>query len=133
MSVIDIETNNVSLLNVLEQINIAGPEPTENARALVPLAFEIVSLWERFPNDQPIHGQFRILVGRPSNAALGEFVGDVDLTEYIRTRSRTRVVGMEIPEAGRYEFRIQVRDDPDHDWGDVSRIPLLFIFGPLPE
>ncbi len=129
-SVIDKDTNNISLQNVLEQLNISGPIPSDKDPALLPLRLELVSLWERIPNDKEARGRYQVLINSPSGATLSSLESDIDLSFYTRTRSRGRINGLQVPESGRYAFRILLIEPGDDDWRQVADIPLMIFFDP---
>lgn len=119
-SITDQESNNISLLEVLEQLTIAGP-PTPG---VVPVRFEVVTLWGRSDTDQPSRGHARLLFLTPSDTVTGEHEHDIDLSVYQRTRNRTLMTGLPVQETGRHHFRVQLRDEGETEWRDVADIPL---------
>lgn len=127
-SIIDRDTNNISLLDVLEQLAIT-PTPEEGEVARIPINCEIVTLWSRTPQDQPVRGYTRLLFLGPSGVQVGEGTElEIDLSAYPRTRMRTRMNELQFREAGTHVFRVQLRDDPTTEWRDVASIPLQIIF-----
>lgn len=125
-SVIDQDTNSISLLEVLEQLNISGPKlPKKKDKVVtIPLNFEVVTLWSRVSDDQPCRGNARIILFAPSGKKIKEFKHNVDLTTYKRFRNRVKIIGFPFPESGIYNFQIQIKEEKDSNWKEVANIPL---------
>jgi hypothetical protein len=126
-SVIDKESNNLSLIDTLEQVNLLGVEVGK--AALIPLKAELVSLWTRDDFDVPQAGKGRTLVKTPHDEELGRIEFDVNLTENIRLRTRNQMVGIPVKEAGVQFFVIEIQQQDTEDWAEVARIPLDVRFG----
>lgn len=129
-SLIDRETNNISLIDVVEQMTINAPPPPEGAEGLAPLQFELVSLWSRRHDDKPVQGRARIRFFRPSGPVGAVTEISVDLMTFRRTRARSRISGLPIREAGRHSFEVDVWDEEHKEWRGVARIPIEVAFGP---
>jgi hypothetical protein len=124
-SIIDSETNNITLFEVLEQLTLAGP-PLAREIA-IPLHFEVVSLWSRARDDQPSRGRARLLLITPSGTVVKNQEYDIDLSVYSRSRTRVRVIGLPVPEAGHHQFCVQLRVEEETEWRDVAKIPLQIV------
>ena len=132
-SLIDIDSNNISLIDVIEQISMSAPTPSEQQSkgqiqvGTVPFNFEVVSLWSRAEESQPALGQCRVTLLSPSGP-LGEANHvPVDLRKYERTRIRQRFGGLSVSKAGQYFFRVEYRDDGETEWCEVGAIPFKVI------
>lgn len=123
-SVIDAETNNVSIQDVIEQITI-NAKPEKNG--FLPFPMELITLWGRDANNKPSKGLERVTFVAPSGKY--EIVSEVEinLAKAERHRQRTRFPGLPIGEAGRYYFKIETKND-SNDWKQVSVIPLQVAF-----
>ena len=130
-SVIDKETNNFSLLEILEQLTIPESPLPEGKITLIPISFDVVTLWSRASDNQAARGSAKLLFITPSGKIVGEHEHNVDLTVYSRARTRTRMAGLPIQEAGRYQFRVQLRHDGETEWRDVATVPLQISFDPV--
>jgi len=126
-AVIDRDSNNVSLQNVIEQITITG-EPRSDAVIEIPL--EVVTLWVRANSDRPSRGRTRLTYLSPSGAVLGSSESQVDLSEYKRLRTRHSLRRLPVPEAGRYTFRVELQNEGESEWHQVAAVPLSIIFVP---
>jgi len=125
-AVIDRDTNNVSLHNVAEQITIQD-RPDPDASALIPL--EVVTLWARSDLSIPSRGQGRFTFVSPSGKTkVGPTLFDIDLSEYRRYRTRTRLRVLPVGEPGRYIFRVDYKDENGQRWRKVAAVPLEVTF-----
>lgn len=123
-AVIDAESNNMSLQNVIEQINIVEELQPDG---MVNIPFEIVTLWARAEPDVPGRGKSRITFLSPSGKALGSTASEVDLSKHERSRARLKFQGIPIREPGRYIFRVELQDEGA--WHQVAIIPLQVVYG----
>jgi hypothetical protein len=125
VAITDQNTNNVSLVEVLEEIAVAPLEASPDpARPKFPAVFDVVSLWARANPDEPATGQGRVRLVSPRGETLIEQAVEVDLREVRRLRSVGRIMGLPLRGAGTYHFRIDVRPNPDAAWTEVGRVPL---------
>lgn len=138
-SVIDKETNNISLINVVEQISVSTPIPFERQPAgqarggPIPISLEIVSLWIRAEEAEPALGHCRVTVLSPSGPLEEAHRIPVDLRKYQRMRTRQRFGGLPVSEPGQYLFRVEYRDDGETGWYEVGAIPVRIIIDSAPE
>ncbi|MGB8983458.1 MAG: hypothetical protein WCC12_16420 [Anaerolineales bacterium] len=125
-SVIDAETNNVSIQDVIEQINISA-EPKKDG--LLPFPFELITLWGRKESDKPSKGIERITFVTPSGKSEVVSETEIDLSNAERHRHRVKFPGLPVSEAGKYYFKVELKNG-NHEWQQVSAIPLKVIFQP---
>lgn len=123
-SVIDSETNNVSIQNIIEQIVIKA-EPTENG--FLPIDIELITLWGREETDKAEEGIEKVTFVTPSGKSEVISETNIDLTKAERHRQRLKLQGLPISESGRYYFKVETKND-DGNWIQVSSIPLKIIF-----
>lgn len=119
-SIIDKDSNSISLLEVIEQITGRGVK----GEAVVPIPMELVSLWARTDPEKPARGRARVCLIEPDGSERDPFEIDIDLMTYQRSRTRFQMSGLPIRLAGRYYFRIEIHTQGEEGWGEVSRIPL---------
>ncbi len=127
-SIIDAQTNNISLINVLEQLNLAAAPPTTPTPIPVPL--QLVSLWARDENSTAESATARIRLRTPGGLEdeIGQFA--VDLSHYARYRSRMMITHLLVDRAGYYEFMVERQSG--EGWAEVARVPLQLVIGPPP-
>ena len=119
-SVIDRESNNISLFEVIEKISGIAPV---NAEGVVPIQLELVSLWSRENLEEPESGEARIIFLAPDGTEIGSPIPyAVDMSEYARTRHRSRINGIPIRGSGKYTFQTEIRKNDDSE--PVSRVSL---------
>ena len=125
-SVIDSQSNVISLLEVLEQINITGPSvnlPAGTA-GYIPISFDVVSLWTREDENHPCRGLARINLIEPSGEILSSLEHDVDLRTNKGLRNITRIQGLPFRKLGRHWLQVQIRLEGQNNWQDKIKIPL---------
>ena len=127
-SVIDIETNNVSIQDVIEQLNIPG-EPKPDGFLAIP--FELISLWSRSDPENPEHGTERIIFITPSGKSTVVAEPKINLSEAERHRNRVKFPGLPIAEEGQHYFQIEYMVDKGK-WKKVASLPLSIVFDHKP-
>ena len=132
-SVIDRETNNMSLFEVIEQLTLGDASPPAERSAedegLAPIQLELVTLWTRHRDDESESGRARIRFYRPSgwfDPLTREY--NIDLTVHRRVRNRSKLAGLAIREPGRHHFETSVWDEAGDDWHVVATTPLEITF-----
>jgi hypothetical protein len=129
-SSVDQQTNNATLFNLVEQINVAPGAPPP-PRGLIPLEIHAYFQLEGSELDVPFEMRF-VLV-----AATGlETPTDPQGYRSATVRYRTRTVGVPFPPVtGAYELRVDFRASGEHAWRrDPLRWPLSIVeFVPKPH
>lgn len=122
-TIIDKESNNISLIHVIEQLTV-----TRNALPSVSGAFgfDLVTLWSRSDLERPAKGAASISLKLPSGTETEMMNIDVDLTDYKRSRVRVGIQGFPIEESGKYIFQIK-QIEGDNKPKLVGEIPLEVI------
>jgi hypothetical protein len=129
-SVIDQETNNISLHNVIDQITV-NAEPIPNG--ILPITFDIVSSWIRKYDDQPTEGTSRFTFRHPSGKIIILNELPIDLRNNLRARQRIHLNNLLLEEAGRHIFLVELKDSTSNNWKEVATIPLTVIFNPIQQ
>lgn len=124
-AVVDCETNNVTIQNIIEMIEVSG-EPITNG--FLHLNFEIVSFWEREDLDIPVQGKMRLSFETPIGEIPGIFDGDIDLLEDKTTRTKFKFESMPVEEPGRHYFHIDLHESQSDTWKRVASIPVMITF-----
>ena len=123
-SIIDKETNNISL-DVLEQLKIKIPPPPEKAEGIIfPIKIESVSLWCRGRGEEKIKGRGQLKIEGPNNKVVGNAMIDIDLMSSHRSRTRVRLEGLPIPKGASGFFHFVVLLESENKWIEVARVPL---------
>ena len=119
---IDIETNSVSLFNIIETIVVSG-EPSVEKPAI--LFGELVSFFCREDIDKPIKGMMRATLVDPNGTVRPAQPIEVDLVTSPFHRTRIRIDGLTIATLGMHHFIIEtdISNDVNGDWMQVASIP----------
>jgi hypothetical protein len=115
------------MFEALEQITIAGPPLGEAETGIIPMSFEIVSLWTRSRDNQPSRGRSRLRLLTPGGVALKEQEYGIDLSVNQRNRTRVRIAGLPILGAGRHEFILHLQRENEIEWREVGKLPLQIV------
>lgn len=128
-SIIDNETNNISLNDVLEQLTI-GVKVKQQASPIpeginIPIDYEIVSMWMRENEKGHVQADTEIEIIQPNGKSAKTFPQKIDMPEkIIRSRTRYRINGFIANMPGRYWFRVKIRDENRKEFKTVSEVPL---------
>lgn len=124
-SATDKETNNISLFEVLEQIQIFGPNRPPGGTAVLPLTMELITLWERSDWTVPTRGTARAVIRLPDGETQPPIELDVDLTNAPRHRTLMRFSGLPFRDPGVIRFEVFVRVTGTDEGHRVANVPLL--------
>ena len=131
--IIDRDSNNISLHEVLEQLNIVGKPPKEKEAGAMPGEHMIVSLWGRADYDISAKGTARYVIEFHSGKYRGrsdEMTISIDLTQHTRSRSRMTLNLLPIFGEGLHRINVSLKMDGDKVWRDVTSIPYEIRFKP---
>lgn len=123
-SVVDRETNSISLIESVEAIQFGVVQPTgAPAPTGLPIDLELVTLWIRSDRAVPENSRYRVVIQLPDQTEreVGETVS-VDLRQFERLRSRVNFNGIPFSGPGRYRFLVQLEDGATRT--TVARVPL---------
>ena len=123
--VVDSTTNNISLFNVLEQLQINVSPPLPEGTNSVPFTHNIVSTWQLADYEVPADTRVRVRLVGPNQILEGQEPFNVDLQEEGIHRRRTVINLTHLPLSGSglYEFIIE-QEQPDETWIQVAKLPL---------
>ena len=124
-AVVDEQTNNVSLFEIIEQISGEIPASlTPDQRPAVAIDAQLISFWIRDTEEVPEKGKARIsYIGPSGDALIPPREYDIDLTAKSRVRSIGTISGLPTPESGYYRIKVELSKD-DTEWTEVASIPL---------
>lgn len=113
---IDSQTNNVSLINIIEEFSVP------NVPISIPQPFFIVSLWQRELSDKnkPENFEYRIMLVSPSKSER-ELIKYKVKIEKERHRTMNGIIGLKIGELGTHYISVEIKKDGD--WKKSIRIP----------
>ncbi|MBU0578764.1 hypothetical protein KKE34_05110 [Patescibacteria group bacterium] len=123
-SVIDNQTNNVSLLNVLEQLEIniaAGVNFSKDKDLVVPISFELVSLWSRDDTKKKAIDEINISIIGHDGQKIKTLSKKIEIPKgKKRLRSRFRISGFPVKKSGIYYFVLKINNFKK----EIAKIPL---------
>ena len=126
-AVIDADTNNVTLVEVLEALQIAPPIPP--LPGILQLPCELVTLWSRQDLATAEQGTARARLMAPDgHTELHTATYTVDLGGYPRIRHRLRLNGVPITGEGLHIWEVAFRAAPEDEWGVRASVPLHISF-----
>lgn len=126
-TVIDNETNQLSLHSVIEQLTIlSSPIPG----GLLPHKMKIATLWIRSDANKPCKGLSRVSFISPSGRITGSVEPEIDLSKVERSRNIVLFDAVPIEESGRHIFRIELQNEGEDEWHQVALVPLTIVFSP---
>ena len=134
-SVTDPETQQTSLVDLLDEITILGPPP--ETMAALPVQYSLVSYWVRGPQDQGGRRRLRVDLRTPTGETLqgapeGAEGHEVDLTMTTKGRAVMRFESLPLTQSGEYIFRIHSQADENEPYQLVAEVPLFVTFAPQP-
>jgi hypothetical protein len=129
-SIIDKASNNISLVDLVEEIHISselveGAEKDLKALSRVPMYW--VTLWARSDPEKPEKNWVKDTIISPSGKTIGGKEYEVDLQEYKRNR---RIRSVPIPpsnEQGIYYLQSRLRIEGRKQWKKVAEVPIEVI------
>ena len=136
-SSVDIDTNSLSIFNVVEQLNIqsipkvvslhnnnSSPKEAGQESSVIPVTFEIVSLFQRQdPEADKLLNDAILALIDPRGKILKENNFQIVFPKGSkRLRFRTKLGGMPITISGEYRFILKVKTGKD--FHEMSRLPL---------
>ena len=130
-STVDQESNNISLIEVVEQVTISGKQKSDSTEILVPMDFEIISLWSRDCDGVSVRGTAKIILINPNNEEITIKEIDIDLTVYKRLRTRIKFATFGVKYPGRHEFKVFLKNNSE--WNEVANIPVQIDVEPQKE
>lgn len=123
---IDNRSNNISLFEVVDQLNVVGAQSEE--RVEIPAQFELATQWRRSDSDEPERATGRMNLRLPDGQQVQGSEFDIDLSESLRHRNVISIGSLPVHGPGEYWFEIDVRAADSDDWESVYQLPLQILF-----
>lgn len=131
-SIINRDSNNVTLIEAVEEMQF-GPAPTpadlgDNGYVMIPIAVQLVTLWERSNLSDEERFLSRLRIFDPSGRSLTptETQREWNL-EKQRIRTTIRLMSLPFSESGRYEFLLESKAIDGARWKRSAALPLLLM------
>ena len=128
-AIVDKDTNNVSLVNVVEELTLPAAPPeiaaTSDPSQLKPVSLAIVTLFARSDPSVPESGEAQIKIVAPDGRIGLSGQISVDLIQHERLRAIGRTFQMPFPDrlAGQYLLKVEVKT-AGLDWEEMFSLPL---------
>ena len=124
-TVIDQESNNISIFDALEQIVVeVDNEPIYPIN--VQIMYEIASLWIKSDQSENAESEVVINITDPDNNIVKTFNQTLSIPKNLqRMRTRTKISGIVVTSAGLYHFNIKIKNKSEKEFTNVAEIPLL--------
>ena len=128
-TIVDRDTNNVSLINVVDELTVPASPPQGPPGAvfesIVLLDLSMAILWVRSSPDVPESGEARVKVVAPDDSISLSPQLEVDLTQRPRVRALGHMLNSPFPswQEGEYRFKIEAKTN-DLDWQEMFELPL---------
>ena len=124
-TIIDKETNQVSIIDVVEGITVGLEAPLSTLdKPRIPLHFELVTLWNRSEPDTPEKAVGKYKLTGPKGEALTDQEIEIDLSQFKRFRSTLKAESLPLPSAGTFLFTVLLRGEDGDSWQKVGHAPL---------
>ena len=129
-SAIDIDTNTVSLFNIIEEISVSSDPPVvdEGEEDSLPMALgscELVIASARTEPSVPERLPIRVLLEFPTERPPTPMIeAEVNLQSAQRNRFRLRLPGIPIGGHGMYRFVIEAQEPEDEEWHQLYEVPI---------
>lgn len=134
-SVVDRETNNITLFDVLERLDVGVEIKNQKLSGLpekvvLPFSFEIVTMWARSDFEDKIERKVeaKTEILDPNGVKIGNVTNNFVMSpEFRRMRSIGRLSNIGLTISGKYFFKISGKESDDKDFKNVAEIPLEVI------
>lgn len=121
-SSVDIDTNNLSIYNIIEVLNINTDKIASPIN--LNIEYEIISMWTK-DNNAEKDFEYQIVVTNPSGKSVKTYQQIVKMAKNIkRMRTRFRILGFAVEAKGVYKFVINLKDNRNNKFEKVTEIPL---------
>lgn len=131
-SVLDQDSNNLSLFNLLERVTFFPPKNQLTdikkqmglGKLMAPFNFEIVSRIKK-NTEKTIAVDIETIIVDPQKVEVGKFQKRVDLKKEIKNmRFRNKFGSIPFTKNGEYEFLIYMKEQNEKEFSQVASIPL---------
>ena len=129
-SVVDQQSNNVSLISVFEQLQVdippAGLSTMSGSKDInIPVQYELVNFWSKTKEGEDEKGNIRIVLSDPE----GKEIKRIDKNLVIpqnnrRIREINKIQGIALRGSGIYYFIISIKQQGNNIYKQVAELPL---------
>ena len=129
-SAIDIDTNSISLFNIIEDISVPSDPPVvdEEEEDSFPMALgscELIVASARTDLSVPERSPVRVLLEFPTETPPAVLLeAEINLESAQRNRFRLQLPGLPISGRGTYRFVIEVQQPDGEEWHQLHEVPI---------
>ncbi len=124
-SSIDQKKNNLTLFNIIEQLNINIGQKLDGEEIIVPVNMEIVTLWSVENTEKSSNADIEIELIDPRKKVLSTMKYKLEIPEKIRRgRSIGSIRNLKVTESGDYIFRIKIRSTRQMSFIEAGEVSL---------
>lgn len=136
-SSIDINSNNISLFKILEEIKFGirmeeldklknNPKFDPTKPMILPFTSQLVILWKNLSNKPTLEFPVKITLKDPNEKIIQEIISDNFLFREGKERLRTviSVNGIPLTKSGDYTYSIMTKQNKNDDFEEVDSIPI---------
>jgi len=127
-SVIDSDTNNISIYDIFEQLAVDVSVSTNHPvpkQINIPIEYEVVSMWLKEDKEKEAKANIEIEIENPEGKKEKSFQQAIEIPVGMRRlRSRVKISGFVITMAGDYIFRVKIKEEGTEEAKVVAELPL---------
>jgi len=129
-SIVNSESNNISLLEVIETIGITiSPQEEDKYRnenkVMIPANFELVCLWSKEKKIGSERADMKVELISSKNKSLLNFEKNFEIpTDKRRARTKLTIQGITFNESGMYQIIISLKNSGTPEYKKVGEVPL---------
>ena len=125
-TIIDTDTNNISLIDVFEQLQAKVNLPqNKNIKLSIPLEYEVVNFWYKENTDKKEEVDVEITLIDPNNKSLKSFINTITIPDNKkRVRTRLKITGLPITISGIYRFIVKIKEKNTKNYKQVAGLPI---------
>ncbi len=133
-TMIDRTSNAISLIDVIEQINLSGSglnEYKKGREVVIPFNYSLATLWIRSDPKKPEKVNSRTTLFTPDNKISYSQEIEIDLTNHQRRRSIIDFRSLPLSGPGTYKYKIEQK--AGKNWKTVATFPFDVFFDLSPD
>jgi len=124
--VIDQETNNLSLSDILENlaVEVSSLEDVKGKSFNVPINYEVVSYIVKTDLSKAVSAKVELNIVDPNGKVVSTYQAPFEMPLGMdRMRTRLRIEGLVVTTAGNYSFKISLSESGSEKFKQVAEIP----------
>ncbi len=123
-AILSAEENTVSLISVLEEINVSKP-PDSNT--VVPLRWSVVALWQQLANEEGKTYEQRTSLVFPDGKETAEAILRLEFDKQ-KYRTTVNINAFPVGQEGTYTLKIWLREVGDDPWKEITNYPIIVTY-----